>query len=128
MKWWLRAFAFLDLLSFFFMLEQGLLQLQSLFTAESFTLNEVFSRALFILLWFSLLASAILLSIPKKAGIIIYYCQLVPRFIFLAFSFGFLSFISYVIPINNPESLLLPLIIFAEMLRIFWSYKLQRRL
>ena len=127
MKWTLRFFAFLDLMSFFLMFEQGSLQLQSLFTGESFTVNEVFSRFLFTLVWLSLPVSAVLLAIPKKAGIIIYYCQILPRFIFLAFSFGFVSFLSYIIDIPNPETILMPIIIFAEMLRIYWSYRFQKQ-
>lgn len=127
MKWTLRVFAFLDVLSFFFMFEQGVLQLQSLFTSESFTINEVFSRFLFVAVWLSLPVSAVLLAIPKKAGIIVYYCQIVPRFIFLAFSFGFISFLSYLIKVPNLENILMPLIIFAEMLRIYRSYQLQNK-
>ncbi len=128
MKWTLRVFAFLDVLSFFFMFEQGVLQLQSLFTSESFTINEVFSRFLFVIVWLSLPASAVLLAIPKKAGIIIYYCQLIPRFIFLAFSFGFVSFLSYLIQAPNLGNILMPIIIFAEMLRAYRSYQLQKKL
>ena len=128
MKWTLRFFAFLDLLSFFFMFDQGMLQLQSLFTSESFTINEVFSRFLFVVVWISMLASTALLAIPKKAGIIVYYFQIIPRFIFLAFSFGFISFLSYFISSSNLESILMPIIIFAEMLRIYRSYQLQKQL
>ena len=127
MKWTLRFFAFLDLLSFFFMFEQGTLQLQSLFSDESFTVNEVFSRFLFVLVWISMLASSVLLAIPKKAGIILYYFQLLPRFIFLAFSFGFISFLSYFISSPHLENILMPIIIFAEMLRVYRSYQLQRK-
>lgn len=126
MKWTLRVFAFLDILSFFLMLEQGTLQLQSLFTSESFTINEVFSRFLFVIVWLSLPISAVLLAIPKKAGIIVYYCQIIPRFIFLAFSFGFISFLSYWIKSPHLENILMPIIIFAEMLRVYRSYQLQK--
>lgn len=128
MKWTLRVFAFLDLLSFFFMFEQGLLQLQSLFSSESFTVNEVFSRFLFVAVWFSLPVSALLLAILKKSGIIVYYCQLLPRFIFLVFSFGFISFLSYFIKSPHLENILMPIIIFAEMLRVYRSYQLQKQL
>lgn len=128
MKWTLRFFAFLDLLSFYLMFEQGSLQLLSFFQDESFTINEVLSRFLFVLLWFSLLVSAFLLTIPKKAGIIVYYCQLLPRFIFLGFSLGFVSSISYFITWANLENVLMPIIIFAEMLRIYWSYKIQKEI
>ncbi|MFC5283714.1 hypothetical protein [Pedobacter alpinus] len=126
MKWTLRFFAFLDLLSFYLMAPEGSLQLFSFFQEESFTINEIFSRFLYVLLWFSLLASAFLLAIPKKAGIIIYYCQLLPRFIFLAFSIGFVSSISYYVSWVGLENLLFSLFIFAEMLRIYWSYKFQK--
>lgn len=128
MKWTLRFFAFLDLLSFYLMFEQGSLQLLSFFQDESFTINEVLSRFLFVLLWFSLLVSAVLLAIPKKAGIMVYYCQLLPRVIFLGFSFGFVSSISYFISWYNLENVLMPIIIFAEMLRIYWSYKIQKEI
>ena len=124
MKWTLRFFAFLDLMSFFFMFDQGLLQLTSLLTAESFTINEVFSRFLFVLVWVSLPVSAVLLAIPKRAGIIVYYCQIIPRFIFIVFSFGFISLLSYIIKVPNLESILMPIIIFGEMLRIYRSYQL----
>ncbi len=127
MKWTLRFFGFLDLLSFFFMFDQGVLQLTSLFTSESFTINEVFSRFLFVLVWISLPVSAIFLAIPKRVGIIIYYCQLIPRFIFIVFSFGFISLLSYIINLPNLESILMPIIVFAEMLRIYRSYQLQRK-
>ena len=128
MKWTLRFFAFLDLLSFYLMSEQGILQLSSFFQEESFTILEVFSRFLFLLLWFSMLATTILLAIPKKAGIIVYYCQLLPRFIFLGFSLGFISSLSYFINWSHLESVLMPIIIFAEMLRVYWSYKLQKEM
>lgn len=124
MKWTLRFFSFLDLMSFFFMFDQGLLQLTSLLTAESFTINEVFSRFLFVLVWVSLPVSAVLLAIPKRAGIVVYYCQIIPRFIFIVFSFGFISLLSYIIKVPNLESILMPIIIFGEMLRIYRSYQL----
>ena len=127
MKWTLRFFALLDIVSFIFMFEQGSLQLQSFFTTESFTINEVLSRFLFLLVWLSMPVSAVLLAIPKKAGIIVYYCQILPRFIFLAFSFGFVSFLSYIIAVPNSENILMPIIIFAEMLRIYWSYQFQKQ-
>ncbi len=128
MKWTLRFFAFLDILSFFLMFNQGVLQLQSLFTSESFTINEIFSRFMFLAVWLSLPVSAVLLSIPKKAGIIVYYCQIIPRFIFIVFSFGFISLVSYVISVPNLENILMPIIIFAEMLRVYRSYQLQSKL
>ncbi len=126
MKWTLRFFALLDFLSFALMFDQGILQLQSFFTEETFTINEIFSRFLFLLVWFSLLLSGFFLAIPKKTGIIIYYFQLLPRFVFLAFSFGFISFLSYFIKVPNLENILMPIIIFAEMLRAYWSYRLQQ--
>ncbi|WP_154647845.1 hypothetical protein [Pedobacter arcticus] len=125
MKWTLRFFGFLDLMSFFFMFDQGILQLTSLLTAESFTINEVFSRFLFVLVWVSLPVSAVFLAIPKKAGIIVYYCQIIPRFIFIVFSFGFVSLLSYIIKVPNLENILMPIIIFGEMLRVYRSYQLQ---
>lgn len=127
MKWTLRFFALLDILSFFLMFNQGVLQLQSLSTTESFTLNELFSRFLFLSVWLSLPLSAVLLSVPKKAGIIVYYCQIIPRFIFIVFSFGFISLVSYIISVPNLENILMPIIIFAEMLRVYRSYQLQSK-
>lgn len=128
MKWTLRFFAFLDFLSFFFMFDQATLQLQSLFTGESFTINEVFSRVLFVSVWISLPVSGVFLVLAKKAGIIIYYFQIIPRFIFLAFSFGFISFLSYFISWPHLETVLMPIIIFAEMLRIYFSHQLKKQL
>lgn len=128
MKWTLRVFAFLDLLSFVLMFDQGILQLQSLFVSKSFTIIEVFSRFLFVLVWLSLPASAILLAIPKKAGIIVYYCQLIPRFIFIVFSLGFISLLSYYVNMPNLENILMPIIIFAEMLRVYRSYQIKKSL
>lgn len=128
MKWTLRFFGFLDLLSFFLMFNQATLQLQSLFTNESFTINQVISRFLFLTVWLSLPVSAILLALIKKTGIIIYYCQIIPRFIFIVFSFGFISLLSHFIRVPNIENILMPIIIFAEMLRLYRSYQLQRNL
>ena len=128
MKWTLRFFAFLDLLSFFLMFDQGILQVNSLLTSESFTINEVFSRFLFVLVWLSLPVSAILLALSKKTGIIVYYCQLIPRFIFIVFSFGFISLLSYVLKVDNLEDILMPIIIFGEMLRLYRSYQLKSKI
>lgn len=128
MNWTLRFFAFLDLLSFFLMFDQGILQLNSLLTSESFTINEVFSRFLFVLVWLSLPVSAVLLALVKKSGIIVYYCQLIPRFIFIVFSFGFISLLSYVLKVENLEDILMPIIIFGEMLRLYRSYQLKSKM
>lgn len=128
MKWTLRFFALLDLFSFFFMFAQGTLQLQSLFTSESFTITEIFSRFMFLAVWISLIASSILLAIPKKAGILVYYFQLLPRIIFLAFSFGFISFLSYIPAFQALENILMSVIVFMEMLRVYWTYQIQKKL
>jgi len=125
MKWLLRAFALLDITSFIIVYPQASTQLVSFFTDDTFTLTEIFSRFLFILLWMSLLFSAGFLIFLKKTGIIIYYAQLLPRLIFLTFSVGFISVIGQYVALGGLEKLILPLIIFAEMLRIYFSYNAQ---
>ncbi|MBK0381485.1 hypothetical protein I5M32_00810 [Pedobacter sp. SD-b] len=128
MKWALRVFAFLDFFSFVLMFEQGFDQLQSFFQNQTFTINEIFARFLFLLLWLSLLFSAIFLAIPKKAGIIIYFFQVLPRIIFLVFSVGFISYISHYVAINNLDQILIPIFIFIEMLRLYFSYNIKKEL
>jgi hypothetical protein len=128
MKWALRVFAFLDLISFILMFEQGFVQLQSFFQSETFTINEIFSRFLYLLLWFSLLFSAVFLAIPKKAGIIIYYVQVIPRIMFLVFSVGFISYITHYVVLQNLEQIFFSFFIFIEMLRLYFSYQIQKEL
>jgi hypothetical protein len=128
MKWALRFFAFLDLGSFALMHNQAYTQFQTFLTNEPLSSTSFFSRILFILLWLSILISAIFLSIPNRIGIIIYYFQLLPRLIFFAFSLGFISFLTYLISWPWLQSVLMPLIVFAEMLRLYFSFKIQKEL
>jgi hypothetical protein len=128
MKWLLRAFALLDIISFIIIYPQATAQIVSFSTEEAFTLTEVFSRFLFILLWISLLFSAGFLMVLKKIGIIIYYAQLLPRLIFLTFSVGFISVAGQYVAIGGLEKIILPLIIFVEMLRVYFSYNAQKEL
>lgn len=128
MKWVLRIFALLDLIGFIYSFEFALIQLNSLLSDQPQTGGQFFIKIIFVLLWLSLMASAILLFIPKKIGIIIYYFQLLPRLLFLILSFGFISYLSYIFKWNNPEKILLPVIIFAEMLRTYYSYLFSKKL
>jgi hypothetical protein len=128
MKWLLRAFALLDIISFIIIYPQATAQIVSFSTEEAFTLTEIFSRFLFILLWISLLFSAGFLMVLKKIGIIIYYAQLLPRLIFLTFSVGFISVVGQYVAIGGLEKIILPLIIFVEMLRVYFSYNAQKEL
>jgi hypothetical protein len=128
MKWVLRFFALLDLVSFAFMFEQAYTQFQTFLANNPLTSTEFFSRTFFLLLWLSLLVSAVFLSIPKKTGIIIYYVQLIPRLVFFAFSLGFISLLTYVFSWPWLQSILMPMIIFAEMLRVYFSYRAQREM
>lgn len=128
MKWALRVFAFLDLVSFILMFGEGTVQVQSFFINESFTINEILSRFLYLLLWLSLLSSSIFLAIPKKAGIIIYYVQVLPRIMFLVFSVGFISYISHYVTLQNLEQIFFSFFIFIEMLRLYFSYQIQKEI
>ncbi len=128
MKWTLRFFALLDVISIVLTKNQIFLQINSFFTNESFTPVEFFSRILFIAMWISLFASAIFLSIPKKAGIMIYYFQVPIRIIFLTLSVGFISMLSYLTNWEYITQALMSLIIFVELLRIYVSYKAQKDL
>jgi len=128
MKWALRVFAFLDLVSFILMFGEGIVQLQSFFLNETFTINEIFSRFLYLLLWLSLLFSAVFIAIPKKIGIIIYYVQVIPRIMFLVFSVGFISYISHYVALSNLEQIFFSFFIFIEMLRLYFSYQIKKEL
>lgn len=127
MKWVLRGFALADLISIILLADQALAQFRSFTTEETFTAIQFFSRSLFFLGWCSLFLSAIFLAIPKKAGILIYYFQLPVRFIFFMFSFGFISTITYVVSWQPLISMLTPLIIFGEFLRIYFTYKIHKK-
>ncbi|TKC00958.1 hypothetical protein [Pedobacter cryophilus] len=128
MKWALRFFALLDLGCFAFMYDQASTQFQTFLVNEPLTSIEFFSRTLFLLLWLSLLVSAVFLSIPKKTGLIIYYVQLLPRLVFFAFSLGFISLLTYVLSWSWLQSVLMPMIIFAEMLRVYFSVRIQKEM
>jgi hypothetical protein len=128
MKWVLRFFALLDLGCFILMHDQAYTQFQSFLTNEPLSSTAFFSRTLFLLLWVSILVSAVFLSFPKKTGIIIYYFQVLPRLIFFAFSLGFISFLTYLISWPWLQSVLMPMIVFAEMLRLYFSFRIQKKL
>lgn len=128
MKWTLRFFALLDIICLFLLAEQAQNQYLSFLTNEKLTSLEFFSRSLFLLGWLSLIASSILLMVPKKVGIVVYYCQLPLRFAFFIFSFGFVSYLTYVISSPIILGFLTPTIIFGEFLRIYFSYRIQKKI
>nr|MBC7613832.1 hypothetical protein [Pseudopedobacter sp.] len=128
MKWVLRFFGLLDLVGFIYSFDFALLQISALIGDQPQTGGEFFTKIVFILLWLSMLVSAAFLFVPKKAGIIIYYFQILPRLLFLILSFGFISYLSYFLKWNNPEKILMPIIIFFEMLRAYYSYKIQKEI
>ncbi|MFD1630082.1 hypothetical protein [Pseudopedobacter beijingensis] len=123
MKLLLRFFGLLDLVSFFLLYNQASAQILSFTTNTAITPVEFFSRLLFVCGWLSIMASSILLFIPRKAGIIVYYCQIPVRFIYFMFSFGFLSSLTYVTGWDPLVKLLFPVIVFGEFLRIYFSYR-----
>lgn len=128
MKWVLRFFGLLDIVGFIYSLDFALLQISSLIGNQPQTGSEFFTKIIFVLLWMSMVVSSILLFIPKKSGIIIYYFQILPRLLFLILSFGFISYLSYFLKWNNPEKILMPIIIFFEMLRVYYSYRIQKEI
>ncbi len=128
MKWVLRFFALLDLAGFILIFDQAKIQFQTFLLSEPLTSLQFFSRILFLALWLSLMASAFFLSIPKKTGIIIYYFQLAFRLVFFVFSFGFITYLSYLVKWSNLQSSFMAIIIFAEMLRVYFSYKIKKDL
>lgn len=126
MKWTLRFFALLDLICLCLLAEQAHTQFSSLAANETLTSLEFFSRTLFLISWFSLLISAVLLAIPKKAGLIAYYFQLPLRFVFYMFSFGFISLLTYVVNWPFLLNVLTPTIIFGEFLRLYFTYRVHK--
>lgn len=128
MKWILRSFAILDVLSLFFLFNIFSIQFQSLLANEPLTSIEFLSRILFIINWLSLLVGAVFLAIPKKAGIIIYYCQIPLRLVFLVFTLGYLSALSKYSNWEHIQKILVAVVIFLEMLRIYTSYQIQKKL
>ena len=128
MKWILRSFALLELLSLFFLYDNFLIQFRSILANEPLTSIEFLSRILFIGTYFSLLIGAIFLAIPKKTGIIIYYCQVPFRVMFLIFSLGYISALSKYSNWEHIQNALVAVVIFLEMLRIYYSYLIQTKL
>jgi hypothetical protein len=128
MKWILRSFAVLDVLSLFFLFDNFLLQFQSILTNEPLTSIEFLSRISYIITYFSLLVGAIFLAIPKKAGIIIYYCQIPLRVMFSVFTLGYISILSTYSNWEHIQNVLIAGVIFLEMLRIYYSYIIQTKL
>lgn len=126
MKWTLRFFAILDVICLWLLKDQAVAQFSSFAQNETLTSLEFFSRALFLLIWISLIVSAIFLLIPKKAGIIVYYFQFPLRFVFYMFSFGFISGLTYIINWPFLLSLLTPVIIFGEFLRLYFMYRIHK--
>jgi hypothetical protein len=127
MQWILRFFAILDIVCLFLMGEQAYQQFLSFLSDDPLTSLEFFSRTLFLLAWLSLVFSAIFLAIPRKAGIIIYYCQIMFRMMFFIFSFGFISLITYLTETQLVLQFLMPLIIFGELLRLFFTYRIHKK-
>lgn len=128
MKWILRFFAILDVLSLFFLFDTFQIQFQSILANDPLTSIEFLSRILYIITWISLLTGAILLAIPKKAGIIVYYCQIPFRLMFLIFTLGYISALSKYTDWEHIQNALVAFIIFLEMLRIYYSYIIQTKL
>lgn len=128
MKWILRCFAALDVLSLFFLFDTFLIQFNSIIANEPLTSIEFLSRILFIITWLSLAVGAIFLAIPKKAGIIIYYCQIPLRLVFLVFTLGYISILSKYSNWEHIQKILVGVVIFLEMLRIYYSYIIQTKL
>src|SRR6476661_3702920 len=112
MKWILRFFALLDIICLSLLASQAYDQYLSFTANETLTSLEFFSRLLFLIGWLSLITSAILLAIPHKAGIILYYFQLPLRLIFFMFSFGFISLLSYWIDLNNLNKIIVSVAVF----------------
>jgi hypothetical protein len=75
-----------------------------------------------------LLAGAIFLAIPKKAGIIIYYCQIPLRLVFLIFTLGYITALSKYSNWEHIQNILVAIVVFLEMLRIYASYQIQKQL
>ncbi len=124
MKWYLRFFAAADVWCLIILYPTFLMQLKSLTAAnETLTSLMFFSRTLYILVYFSLLVSALFLTIPKRLGLMIYFCQLPLRLIFSVFSFGFISYLNFFSSEMWLTKSMLSIILFAEFTRIFYSYK-----
>lgn len=124
MKWYLRFFATADVWCLIILYPTLLMQLKSLTAAnETLTSLMFFSRTLYILVYFSLLVSALFLTIPKRLGLMIYFFQLPLRLIFNVFSFGFISYLNFFSSEMWLTKSMLSIILFAEFTRIFYSYK-----
>lgn len=128
MKRTLCIFAILDVICLALLAKQAQNQFLSFLTNEKLTSLEFFSRTLFLLGWLSLVVSAVLLFLSKRAGVIIYYCQLPLRFIFYMFSFGFISLLTYVVSWPFLLNIITPAIVFGEFLRIYFTYKTHKEL
>lgn len=126
MLWTQRFFALLDVICLVLLAEKAYTQYQSLLSNEVLTSLEFFSRTLFLLGWCSLIFSAILLAIPKKAGLWLYYAQLPLRLIFFIFSFGFISLLTYIVNWPIITNMLMPLIVFGELLRLYYAVQIHR--
>ncbi|MRX47604.1 hypothetical protein [Pedobacter puniceum] len=126
MLWTQRFFALLDVICLILLAQQAYTQYQSLLSNEVLTSLEFFSRTLFLLGWCSLIFSAILLAIPKKAGLWLYYAQLPLRLVFFIFSFGFISLLTYIINWQIIINMLMPLIVFGELLRLYYSVQIHK--
>lgn len=126
MLWTQRFFALLDIICLVLLAEQAYTQYQSLLSNEVLTSLEFFSRTLFLLGWSSLIFSATLLAIPKKAGLWLYYAQIPLRLVFFIFSFGFISLVTYIINWQFVQTILMPLIVFGELLRLYYSVQIHR--
>lgn len=128
MKWILRSLAILDVLSLLFLFDKFSMQFQSILASDPLTRIEFIIRILFIITWLSLLIGAIFLIIPKKAGIIIYYSQMPLRLMFFIYTFGYISALSTFNHWDHFQNLLFAIVIFLEMLRLYGSYHIQKKL
>lgn len=127
MKWTLRFFALLDIICAIFLAEQAYAQFKSFTTGDSYTLIEIFSRTLYILGWLALIMSAILSAIPKKQALVLYYIHLPVRFMFMMFSFGFISTLTYIIQAPFLLNIITPLVIFGEFVRLYITYQIHKK-
>lgn len=123
MKWLLRSFALLDIICIVLLWQPFSKQIISLTSGQSLQPIIFFSRTLFAIGWVSLFTSAAYLLIPKKTGIYIYYAQLPVRLIFSIYSLGFTSLITLLSNAIWLNKAIIPLVVFAELCRLCYSYK-----
>jgi hypothetical protein len=128
MKWLLRTFALFDIICLVLLWQQFTNQISSFTSGESLTGIVFFSRLLFIITWLSLVVSGFLLLKPNKWGIYIYFAQVPMRVIFSIYSVGFVSLLTYLSDAALLNKAIIPLAVFAELCRIYYSYQAQNKL